>query len=67
MLTYGIHTVLESVEIIDYSLFTKICLIASVFGLIVSYSFFQIRHSNVIIGGIFGVAMMTSFGDMDDR
>jgi hypothetical protein len=43
LLTYGIHTLLESVEIIDYSLFTKICLIASVFGLILSYSFFQIR------------------------
>jgi hypothetical protein len=62
LLTYGIHTVLESVEIIHYSLFTKICLIASVFGLIVSYSFFQIRHSNVIIGGLFGLAMMISFG-----
>jgi hypothetical protein len=62
LLTYGIHTLLESVEIIDYSLFTKICLIVSVFGLILSYSFFQIRHSNVIIGGIFGLAMMTSFG-----
>lgn len=30
--------------------------------LIVSYSFFQIRHSNVIIGGLFGLAMMVSFG-----
>ena len=30
--------------------------------LIVSYSFFQIRHSNVIIGGLFGLAMMISFG-----
>jgi hypothetical protein len=62
LLTYGIHTILESVEVIDYSLFTKICLFASVFGLIVSYSFFQIRHSNVIIGGLFGLAMMISFG-----
>ena len=49
-------------EIIDYSVFTKICLIASVFGLIISYSFFQIRHNNIIIGGIFGLAMMISFG-----
>jgi hypothetical protein len=62
LLTYGIHTVLESVEIINYSLFTKICLIASAFGLIISYSFFQIRHNNAIIGGIFGLAMMISFG-----
>jgi hypothetical protein len=62
LLTYGIHTVLESVEIIDYSLFTKICLIVSAFGLIISYSFFQIRDSNTIIGGIFGLAMMISFG-----
>ena|SRR5215212_62615 len=62
MLTYGSHTILESVEVIDYSLLTKICLIASAFGLIVSYSFFQIRHSNVIIGGLFGLMMMISFG-----
>jgi Na+/phosphate symporter len=62
LLTYGIHTVLESVEIINYSLFTKICLIASAFGLIISYSFFQIRHNNAIIGGIFGLAIMISFG-----
>lgn len=30
--------------------------------LIVSYFFFQIRHSNAIIGGLFGLAMMISFG-----
>jgi hypothetical protein len=53
---------LESLEIIDYSIFTKICLIVSAFGLIISYSFFQIRHNNIIIGGIFGLAMMISFG-----
>ena len=34
----------------------------SVFSLIISYSFFQIRHSNVIVGGIFGLVMMISFG-----
>ena len=62
MLAYAIHTLLESLEIIDYSLFTKICLIASASGLIISYSFFQIRRSNIIIGGIFGLAMMISFG-----
>jgi len=62
LLTYGIHTLLESLGFIDYGLFTKICLIASAFGLIISYSFFQVRHSNVIIGGIFGLAMMISFG-----
>lgn len=62
LLIYGIHTMLESLKIIDYNLFTKICLIASVFGLVISYSFFHIRHSNVIIGGIFGLAMMISFG-----
>ena len=42
LLTYGIHTLLESAEIIDYSIFIKICLIVSAFGLIISYSFFQI-------------------------
>ena len=62
LLTYGVHTLLESAEIIDYSIFIKICLIASAFGLIISYSFFQIRHNNVIIGGIFGLVMMISFG-----
>ena len=62
LLVYAIHTLLESLEIINYSLFTKICLIVSAFGLIISYSFFQIRHSNTIIGGIFGLVMMISFG-----
>lgn len=42
LLTYGVHTLLESAEIIDYSIFIKICLIVSAFGLIISYSFFQI-------------------------
>lgn len=62
LLAYGIHTLLESVSFIDYSIFIKICLVASAFCLIISYSLFQIRHSNVIIGGIFGLVMMISFG-----
>jgi hypothetical protein len=61
LLAYGFHSMLESFEIINYDLFAKVCFIISAFGLIVSYSIFQLKRSHAFIGGIFGVAMMASF------
>jgi hypothetical protein len=62
LLTYGIHSMLESFEVIDYDIFAKVCFIVSAFGLMVAYSILQIKSSHVLIGGIFGIAMMVSFG-----
>jgi hypothetical protein len=61
LLAYGFHSMLESFEIINYDLFAKVCFIISAFGLMVSYSIFQLKRSHALIGGIFGVAMMASF------
>ena len=61
LLAYGFHSILESFEIINYDLFAKVCFIISAFGLMVSYSLFQLKRSHALIGGIFGIAMMASF------
>ncbi|MGH9977726.1 MAG: hypothetical protein ACRD8Z_18110 [Nitrososphaeraceae archaeon] len=62
LLANGIHSLLESFEVITYDMFAKLCFIVSAFGLMIAYSFLQLRSSHVLIGGIFGIAMMTSFG-----
>lgn len=61
LLAYGFHSILESFEIINYDLFAKVCFIISAFGLMISYSLFQLKRSHALIGGIFGIAMMASF------
>ncbi|HVD20366.1 MAG TPA: hypothetical protein VNB95_00310 [Nitrososphaera sp.] len=61
LLAYGFHSMLESFEIINYDFFAKVCFIISAFGLMVSYSIFQLKRSHALIGGIFGIAMMASF------
>jgi hypothetical protein len=53
---------LESFEVINYDMFAKLCFIISTFGLTIAYSFFQLKSSHVLIGGIFGIAMIASFG-----
>lgn len=62
LLAYGIHSLLEPFEIINYDAFAKLCFIVSAFGLMVAYSFLQLKNSHVLVGGIFGIAMMVSFG-----
>ena len=42
-------------------MFIKISAVGSASGLIISYSSFNVRH-NFIIGDIFGLVMMISFG-----
>jgi hypothetical protein len=53
---------LESFAVINYDMFTKLCFIVSAIGLMIAYFFLQLRSSHVLIGGIFGIAMMISFG-----
>jgi hypothetical protein len=62
LLAYGVHSLLESFEVVNYDMFAKLCFIVSAVGLMIAYSFLQLKSSNVLIGGIFGIAMMTSFG-----
>ncbi|MGH9974505.1 MAG: hypothetical protein ACRD8Z_01540 [Nitrososphaeraceae archaeon] len=61
LVAYGIHSLLESFEAINYDIFAKICFIVSAMGVMVAYLFLQLRTSHILIGGIFGVAMMISF------
>jgi len=62
LLAYGIHSLLESFEVINYGIFAKLCFVVSGFGLMVAYSFLQLKTSHVLVGGIFGIAMIASFG-----
>jgi len=62
LVAYAIHTFLEASGAFNYILFTRFCFIISSFGLIVSYSFFQVKANHVLIGGIFGIAIIASFG-----
>jgi hypothetical protein len=61
LIAYGIHLLLESFEVIKYDIFAKICFVVSAIGVMIAYFFLQLRSSHVLIGGIFGVAMMVSF------
>lgn len=62
LLAYGIHSLLESFEVLNYDIFIKLCFIVSASGLLVAYTFLQLKSSHGLIGGIFGIAMMASFG-----
>jgi len=62
LLAYGIHSLLESFEVINYEIFVKLCFIISASGLVVAYSIIQLKNSRILIGGMFGIAMMASFG-----
>jgi hypothetical protein len=61
LVAYGIHSLLELFEVINYDVFAKLCFIGSAIGVIVAYFLLQLRSSHVLIGGIFGVVMMISF------
>jgi hypothetical protein len=62
LLAYGIHSLLESFEVINYGIVAKLCFVVSGFGLMVAYSFLQLKTSHVLVGGIFGIALIASFG-----
>ena len=62
LIAYSIHSLLESFELVNYQVFTKLCFIVSAFGLMAAYSFYQVRANHVLIGGIFGIAMIAAFG-----
>jgi hypothetical protein len=62
LLAYGIHSLLESFGVINYDIFVKLCFIISACGLIIAYSILQLKSSHVLIGGMFGIAMIISFG-----
>jgi hypothetical protein len=62
LIAYSIHTLLESFELVNYQVFTKLCFIVSAFGLMAAYSFYQFRTNHALIGGIFGIAMIGAFG-----
>ena len=62
LIAYSIHSLLESFELVNYQVFTKLCFILSAFGLMAAYSFYQVRTNHTLIGGIFGIAMIAAFG-----
>jgi hypothetical protein len=62
LIAYSIHSLLESFELVNYQLFTKLCFIVSAFGLMAAYAFYQFRTNHALIGGVFGIAMMAAFG-----
>jgi phosphate/sulfate permease len=61
LIAYSIHSLLESFELVNYQVFTRLCFIISAFGLMAAYSFYQVRTNHALIGGIFGIAMTAAF------
>ena len=62
LIAYSIHTLLESFELVNYQLFTRLCFIVAAFGLMAAYSLYQFRTNHALIGGLFGIAMIAAFG-----
>jgi hypothetical protein len=62
LIAYSIHSLLESFDLVNYQVFTKLCFIVSAFGLMAAYSFYQVKTNHAMIGGIFGIAMIAAFG-----
>ena len=62
LIAYCIHSLLESFELVNYQVFTKLCFIVSAFGLMAAYSFYQFRINHAMIGGMFGIAMIAALG-----
>jgi hypothetical protein len=62
LIAYSIHTLLESFELVNYQFFTRLCFIVAAFGLMAAYSLYQFRSNHVLIGGVFGIAMIAAFG-----
>jgi hypothetical protein len=61
---YVVHSLIEVFGLVasSYQVFAKVCFVVSTFGLMASYSFFQVKTKHTLIGGIFGLAMMLTFG-----
>jgi hypothetical protein len=62
LISYCIHSLLESFELVNYQVFTRLCFIVAAFGLMTAYSLYQFRTNHALIGGIFGIAMIAAFG-----
>ncbi|HEY1248872.1 MAG TPA: hypothetical protein VGE97_07795 [Nitrososphaera sp.] len=62
LIAYSIHTLLESFELVNYQMFTRLCFIVAAFGLMTAYSLYQFRTNHALIGGLFGIAMIVAFG-----
>ena len=62
LIAYSIHTLLESFELVNYQVFTRLCFIVAAFGLMTAYSLYQFRTNHALIGGLFGIAMIVAFG-----
>lgn len=60
---YVVHSLIEAFGLLDsaFQVFIKVCFVVAAFGLMVSYSFFQIRAKHSLVGGIFGAAMLLAF------
>lgn len=62
LIAYGIGVIVENfAEDIEGPLF-QICLVAAVIGTMASYIIIQKRHSHSLIGGMFGMVMLSVFG-----
>lgn len=61
---YVVHALIESFDLVssNYQDFAKVCFIISAFGLMASYSFFQVKTKHTLVGGIFGTVMIASIG-----
>jgi hypothetical protein len=62
LVAYTIFSLLESFGFVNYNIFAKISFIVFAFGLMTSYFIYQLKANHVIVGGVFGIAMIVAFG-----
>jgi hypothetical protein len=61
---FVVHSLLEAFEFVavGYQVFTKLCFVIAAFGLVAAYIICQVKARHTLIGGLFGIAMLTAFG-----
>ena len=62
LLNFAALSILESFELTNYQIVAKLFFITSALFLVVTYFVFQLRANHVLVGGLFGVAMIVAFG-----
>jgi hypothetical protein len=64
LLAYVTHSLMEAFDLvaIGYQAFAKICFVTAALGLVASYLVCQVKARHMLVGGLFGVAMLAAFG-----
>ena len=61
---YAVHSLLEAFDLValSYQVFAKLCFVIAALGLMATYIICQAKARHTLIGGLFGITMLTAFG-----